>query len=105
MSDESGGKLPRPPARRGRWTSFVAPEDTRAKVVRLLHEESNPEHRVRVEHDAFTLIIHLSDEAGGGWTAVAVDRETRRWAVAQARRQVDAAKEAYDELYDAPGNA
>jgi hypothetical protein len=29
----------------------------------------------------------------------AVDRETRRWAVAQARRQLDAATEAHSRLY------
>jgi hypothetical protein len=28
-----------------------------------------------------------------------VDRETRRWAVAQGLRQLDAAKEAYERLY------
>lgn len=71
------------------------------KVVRHLREEANPDHRVRVEHDAFTLLIHLSDEAGDGWTTIAIDRETRMWALAQARRQADAAREAYDALYDA----
>ena len=70
------------------------------KAVRGLHEEANPEHRLRVEHDRRTLLIHLSDEDGGGWTTFAVDRETRRWAVAQARRQTDAGSEAYDGLYD-----
>ncbi len=78
---------------RSRWTSFVA------SPPRGLHEESNPSHRLRVEHDATTLLIHLSDEDGPGWTVVAVDRPTRRWAVAQARRQLDAAKEAYEQLY------
>jgi hypothetical protein len=43
--------------------------------------------------------VHLSDEDGGGWTVLAVDRATRRWAVAQARRQLDAAEEAYSRLY------
>ena len=36
-----------------------------------------------------------------GWTTFAVDRASRRWSVAQARRQVDAASEAYDGLYEA----
>jgi uncharacterized protein (DUF2249 family) len=66
---------------------------------RGLHEESNPHHRLRVEHDAHTLLIHLSDEDGHGWTTVAVDRGTRRWAVAQDRRQSAAAARAYDGLY------
>ena len=80
-----------------RWTSFVAdPDEPRP---RILFEEANPAHRLRVEHDAKTLLIHLSDEDGSGWTVFAVDRETRRWAVAQARRQLDAATEAYERLY------
>jgi hypothetical protein len=46
-----------------------------------------------------TLLIHLSSEDGDGWTTVAVDRRTRRWAIAQERRQRDAASEAYEQLY------
>jgi hypothetical protein len=92
-------KLARPDASRGRWTSFVAPDTTTDQAVRGLHEQANLQHRLRVEHDRRTLLIHLSDEDGGGWTTFAVDRETRRWAVAQARRQADAASEAYDGLY------
>ena len=85
-----------PPAR-SRWTSFVAdPEDDRP---RLLSEEGNPAHRLRVEHDRGTLLVHLSDEDGKGWTVLAVDRATRRWAVAQQRRQLDAVQEAYERLY------
>ena len=81
----------------GRWTSFIAdPDEPRP---RILFEEVNPAHRLRVEHDAKTLLIHLSDEDGGGWTVFAVDRETRRWAVAQGRRQLDAATEAHKKLY------
>ena len=84
--------------RRSRWTSFVAdPDEPRP---RILHEEENPDHRLRVEHDAKTLLIHLSDEDGPGWTVFAVDRPSRRWAVAQARRQQEAATEAYSRLYD-----
>ncbi len=80
MSEEPGGKLPRPPARGRRWTSFVARDATSGKTVRNLQEEANPNHRVRVEHDTFTLLIHVSDEAGDGWTTVAVDRATsRKW--------------------------
>lgn len=100
MFDTPSGKPPRPPAPGRRWTSFVAPEDAAGRSVRRLHEESNPKHRVRVEHDAFTVLIHLSDEDGGGWTTFGVDRESRAWAVGQAPRQKDAASEAYDQLYD-----
>jgi hypothetical protein len=92
-------KLPRPAARR-RWASFVAEDAAPGRAVRGLHEEANPRHRLRVEHDGHTLLIHLSDEDGGGWTTVAVDRVTRRWAVAQTRRQRDAAQQAYDGLYE-----
>ena len=46
----------------------------------------------------FTASI-LSDENGRGWTVMAVDRPTRRFAVAQARRQLDAAAAAYEQLY------
>jgi len=102
MEDEppTGQRLPRPRQGPGRWTSFVAGSDAAASAVRGLHEQANPEHRVRVEHDAHTLLIHLSGEDGDGWTTVAVDRETRRWAVAQDRRQIDAAREAYEHLYE-----
>ncbi len=68
--------------------------------VRGLHEEANPQHRLRVEHDAHTLLIHLSDEDGPGWTTLAVDRATRQWSVAQGRRQTDAASDAYRGLYE-----
>ena len=97
------GGLPRPP--RSRWTSFVAdpvaeppagPGETR---LRVLHEEGNPAHRVRVEHNRDTILVHLSDEDGRGWTVLAVDRATRQWAVGEGRRQLDAAKAAFDGLY------
>ncbi|HZU80421.1 MAG TPA: hypothetical protein VE991_10945 [Acidimicrobiales bacterium] len=65
----------------------------------MLHEEGDPDHRLRVEHDRFTLLVHLSGEDGGGWTTMAVDRATRRWAVAQGPTQADTARRAYDELY------
>jgi hypothetical protein len=83
--------------RRSRWTSFVA--DPNADPPRTLHEQGNPAHRLRVEHDRETLLIHLSDEDGDGWTVMAVDRATRRFAVAQGRRQIDAAREAHERLY------
>ncbi len=85
----------RPP--RSRWTSFVA--DPREEKPRVLCEQAHPVHRLRVEHDGSTLLVHLSDEDGQGWTVMAVQRATRRWAVAQARRQLDAAQAAYARLY------
>jgi hypothetical protein len=86
---------PRPPA--SRWTSFVA--DPAEDPPRILSEERNPAHRLRVEHNRDTLLVHLSGEDGKGWTVLAVDRATRRWAVAQARRQLDAAQDAHSRLY------
>jgi hypothetical protein len=77
-----------------RWTSFVT------APPRGLHEDGNPAHRLRVEHDRDTLLVHLSDEEGDGWTCLAVDRATRRWVVSQARRQADAAEIAYSRLYE-----
>ncbi len=79
------------------WTSFIAdtPDESR---VRALHEEGNPAHRLRVEHDRRTLLVHLSDEDGRGWTVFAVDRDTRQWAVAQGRTQKGTAEHAYNQL-------
>ncbi|MCU1453866.1 MAG: hypothetical protein JWN46_2012 [Acidimicrobiales bacterium] len=88
----------RPKAAGGAWTSFVAEDATPGTVFRSLHEQVNPRHRLRVEHDPHTLLIHLSDEDGPGWTTVAVDRPTRQWAVAQERRQSDAARVAFERL-------
>jgi hypothetical protein len=80
-----------------RWTSFQAdPGDPRP---RILFEQGNTAHRLRVEHNEDTLLVHLSDEDGHGWTVLAVDRASRRWVVAQAGRQLDAAKDAYSRLY------
>lgn len=75
------------------WSSFVA------AGPRGLAEESNPAHRARVEYSERTILVHLSDEDGPGWTVLAVDRATRRYAVAQARRQLDAASAACEQLY------
>jgi hypothetical protein len=61
---------------RQRVTPLPVPLDQLPTVQRL-HEQGNPGHRIRVEHDAHTLLIHLSED-GDGWTTVAVDRETRR---------------------------
>lgn len=91
--------LRRPP--RSRWTSFVA--DPTDAGRRVLHEAANPDHRARVEHNGDTILVHLSGEDGHGWTVLAVDRPTRRWAVAQAQRQLDAAREAFERLYAPDG--
>ena len=90
---------PRPRTRGRRWTSFIAEASIDGKPVRGLHEQANPTHRLRVEHDPSTLLIHLSDEQGGGWTTIAVDRATRQWAVAQEARQSDTARAEYESLY------
>jgi len=80
-----------------RWTSFVADDGPQRR--RILHEDGNPNHRLRVEHDRDTLLVKLSDEDGDGWTVIAVERSTRRFTVAQAPRQLDATRDAYESLY------
>mgnify|MGYP001773975951 CR=1 FL=1 len=70
------------------------------QAVRSQHEEGNPDHRVRVEYNRATLLLHLSGEDGEGWTTIAVDRATRRTAVAHGARQADTARAAYQELHD-----
>ena len=87
---DKAGAFPRRQERGVRWTSFVG-SPARGRVVRGLEEEGHPEHRLRVEHNKHTLLIHLSHEDGSGWTTIAIDRPTREWAVAQRGRQVDAA--------------
>ncbi|MFI1393428.1 hypothetical protein [Streptomyces sp. NPDC020681] len=94
-----GDRPARPSRGRSRWTSFIADPPTAEKPSRGLHEAANPDHRLRVEHDQNTLLIHLSDEDGDGWTTVAVDRTTRQWTVAQDTRQSDTARLAYEGLY------
>ena len=80
-----------------RWTSFAA--DPREAKPRILRDEGNRDHRLRVEHNRETLLVHLSEEDGPGWLVLAVDRSTRRWAVARGLRRTDAAAEAFDRLY------
>ena len=94
----AAGRARRPSSR---WTSFVA--DPSEAKPRILAEQGNPAHRVRVEHNRDTLLVHLSDEDGDGWTVLTVDRATRRWAVAQAPRQLDAAMDAFEQLYPGGG--
>ena len=99
MDGSASERLPRPRTGHGRWTSFVADAAAGPKAVRGLHEQANRAHRLRVEHDAHTLLIHLSGEDGEGWTTIAIDRATRGWAVAQDRRQATTARQAYERLY------
>jgi hypothetical protein len=98
MSDGHSRSVPKPARRSARWTSFVAGE-ARGRAVRGLHEEGNARHRVRAEHNRDTLLVHISDEDGQGWTVVAVDRATREWAVAQRPQQLAAVRAAFDQLY------
>ncbi|MFP5245076.1 MAG: hypothetical protein ACLGH0_00175 [Thermoanaerobaculia bacterium] len=101
MADKHSRKLPRPSSRYPRWTSFVA-SVRRGRVVRGLEEEGNPQHRVRVEHNKDTLLVHISGEEGHGWTTLAIDRRTREWSIAQRPTQKDAAVAAYGNLYVEP---
>jgi hypothetical protein len=98
MSDGCSRSLEKPRRRSVRWTSFIA-SARRGRAVRGLEEEGNPKHRVRVEHNTDTLLIHVSGEQGHGWTTLAIDRATREWSVAQRHTQLDAAKAAYEQLY------
>jgi hypothetical protein len=70
----------------------------------MLCDEGNALHRVRVEHDNHTLLVHISDEHGGGWTALALDRATGEWSIAQRDSQLSAATAAHRALYDTPGS-
>jgi len=49
----------RPPARRKRWTSFVTDDTGLGYIARRLHEQANPSHRLRVEHDDHTEVAPL----------------------------------------------
>jgi hypothetical protein len=98
MSDGRSCSVPRPTRKSKRWTSFVVAPG-RGRVPRSLQDEKNATHRARVVHSQDTLLVQVSDEDGSGWTVIAIDRKTREWAVAQRRRQMDAAEMAYELLY------
>lgn len=98
MADGHSNTLPKPPKPSRHWTSFVG-DPAKGRVVRTLQEENNPAHRLRVEHNQHTLLIHISNEDGDGWTTIALDRATREWSIAQRRRQLDAAVAACELLY------
>jgi hypothetical protein len=99
MTDGCSGKAQRPEKNRGRWTSFLAAAPGRRGQSRTLCDRDNPIHHVRVEHDNHTLLVHISDEDGGGWTTVAIDRASRAWSVAQRDTQLSAATSASEALY------
>ena len=99
MTDARSKSVPKPKIKSVRWTSFVG-SAARGRTVRGLEEEGNPRHRVRVEHNRDTLLVHISGEDGEGWTTVAIDRATREWSIAQRTRQLDAAQCAYARLYE-----
>jgi hypothetical protein len=101
MSDAHSSQVERPARRSVRWTSFIG-SIIRGKTVRSLEEEGNPLHRVRVEHNRDTLLVHISGEHGHGWTTVAIDRASREWSIAQRRRQMDATRAAMNMLYRSP---
>lgn len=98
MTDARSNPVTKPTKARSRWTSFIG-TFARGREVRGLQEEGNPKHRVRVEHSKHTLLVHISDEDGRGWTTLAIDRATREWSIAQRGRQLDAAEAAYEQLY------
>jgi superoxide dismutase len=62
--------------RKSRWTSLIV-SPARGRLSRGLEEETNPKHRARVEYNKDTILVHLSDEDGSGWTVLVVDRKTR----------------------------
>jgi hypothetical protein len=98
MTDARSKAIKKPARRSVRWTSFVG-SPARGRAVRGLEEEGNPKHRLRVEHNKDTLLVHISDEDGQGWTTLAIDRATREWSIAQRHRQMEAAQAAYSGLY------
>jgi hypothetical protein len=102
MTDARSKSVAKPA--RSRWTSFVGTL-ARGRAVRGLEEEGNPKHRVRVEHNRHTVLVHISDEDGGGWTTLAIDRAAREWSIAQRRTQLQAAEAAYELLYVAGNKA
>jgi hypothetical protein len=54
-------------------------------------------------HNKHTLLIHLSNEDGDGWTTIAIDRATREWSIAQRASQMKSAEAAFRKLYRQSG--
>ncbi len=70
----------------------------------MLHEDGNPAHRLRVEHDRDRLFVELTGEDGSGpWTVLAVDRASRRYSVAQGRTKEEATRAAAEGLSELLG--
>ncbi len=62
---------------------------------RILQEDDDEAHRLRVEHDRTRLYVELSGEDGTGpWTVVAVDRVSRLYTAAQAETRIAATQAA-----------
>ena len=98
MADGRSRQVPIERRRSVRWISFVG-SPALGRRLRGQHDEANPLHRVRVEHNRDTLLVHISNEDGQGWTTLAIDRATREWSIAQRRSQLEAANAACVGLY------
>jgi hypothetical protein len=98
MADGYSKRIKKPQTRSRFWTSFIGVPG-KGRAIRGLQEEENPEHRARVVYNKHTLLVHVSDERGPGWTTIAIDRATREWAVAQRTNQNESAEAACSQLY------
>lgn len=98
MADGYSKRIKKPQTRSRFWTSFIGVPG-KGRAIRGLQEEENPDHRARVVYNKHTLLIHVSDERGPGWTTIAIDRLTREWAVAQRTNQNESAEAACSQLY------
>ena len=94
MADARIRSVPKPRFNVPRWTSFVATKQ-KGRAIRGLQEEGDPRLRVELTHNRDTLLVHLSDAEGKGWTTLAIDRPSREWAIAQRVRQMDCAEAAH----------
>jgi hypothetical protein len=65
MTIDEAGPVAQPRTSASRRTSSVAASAGPSGKARGLCEEGNERHRVRVEHDKHTLLIHVSDEGRG----------------------------------------
>ena len=98
MADGHSKRIKKPQTGSRFWTSFRGVPG-KGREIRGLQEEGNPEHRARVVYNKHTLLIHVSDDRGPGWTTIAIDRATREWAVAQRTNQNESAEAACSQLY------
>ena len=91
-----------PKAAQTRWTPFVA--DCEGTTTRILHEQGNPAHRLRVGHNRETLLVHLTTRTA------TVDRSRDRsrnstLGCLPGGRQLDAAEDAYARLCSKVSNS